>query len=62
MHTHICVLADTLHDIGRDGIEEVAVGAVAVFDGHIGHVASQMASDVFLDKLMLKVNGSIEQS
>ncbi|KAM3222939.1 putative protein phosphatase 2C 76 [Capsicum annuum] len=41
--------------LGRDGIEEVAVGAVAVFDGHIGHVASQMASDVFLDKLMLKV-------
>ncbi|PHU12956.1 hypothetical protein BC332_19886 [Capsicum chinense] len=41
--------------LGRDGIEEVAVGAVAVFDGHIGHVASQMASDVFLDKLMLKM-------
>ncbi|XP_059294790.1 probable protein phosphatase 2C 51 [Lycium ferocissimum] len=42
------------------GIEAVKVGAVAVFDGHIGSAASDMASRIFLDKFLLKNYG--EQS
>ncbi|KAK4714960.1 hypothetical protein R3W88_020867 [Solanum pinnatisectum] len=37
---------------GND-IEEVRVGAVAVFDGHIGSSASDMAARIFLDKFMV---------
>ncbi|PHT77354.1 hypothetical protein T459_20876 [Capsicum annuum] len=48
--------------LGSDGLEDVKVGAVAVFDGHMGCVASEMAANGFLDKLMLKHNSSIEQS
>lgn len=48
--------------LGRDRLEEVTVGAVAVFDGHIGSTASEMASKNFLDKFMLKLNNSIEPS
>ncbi|XP_060191045.1 putative protein phosphatase 2C 76 [Lycium barbarum] len=47
---------------GANGLEEVRVGAVAVFDGHIGSAASEMASNIFLHKFLLKLNNSIEQS
>ncbi|KAJ8532538.1 hypothetical protein K7X08_012461 [Anisodus acutangulus] len=47
---------------GHNGLEEVKVGAVAVFDGHFGSIASEMASHIFLYKFMLKLNNSIEQS
>ncbi|KAK4341887.1 hypothetical protein RND71_037703 [Anisodus tanguticus] len=47
---------------GHNGLEEVKFGAVAVFDGHVGPMASEMASHIFLDKFMLNLNSSIEQS
>ncbi|XP_049414877.1 putative protein phosphatase 2C 76 [Solanum stenotomum] len=52
------------YDVGRgDDVEAVRVGAVAVFDGHIGSSASNMAARIFLDKFMLNLNNnSIEQS
>ncbi|KAK4341886.1 hypothetical protein RND71_037702 [Anisodus tanguticus] len=46
----------------HNGLEEVKVGAVAVFDGHFGSIASEMASHIFLYKFMRKLNNSIEQS
>ncbi|WMV39946.1 hypothetical protein MTR67_033331 [Solanum verrucosum] len=42
---------------------EVRIGAVAVFDGHIGSSASNMAARIFLDKFIVNLNNnSIEQS
>lgn len=38
------------------------IGAVAVFDGHGGSSASDIASKIFLDRFMLNINNSIEQS
>ncbi|MCE2055950.1 hypothetical protein HAX54_043789 [Datura stramonium] len=40
----------------NDGLEEVNVGVVAVFDGHIGSAASEMASRLFLDKFLQRKN------
>ncbi|XP_009605873.1 putative protein phosphatase 2C 76 [Nicotiana tabacum] len=36
------------------GLDVVGVGVVAVFDGHIGSAASDMASKLFLEKFILK--------
>ncbi|KAH0663490.1 hypothetical protein KY284_028421 [Solanum tuberosum] len=41
----------------NDGVEEVKIGVVAVFDGHIGSDASEMASRVFLNKFLQKNYG-----
>lgn len=38
----------------NDGIEQVNIGVVAFFDGHIGSDASEMASKTFLDKFLLR--------
>ncbi|KAH7838354.1 hypothetical protein Vadar_025327 [Vaccinium darrowii] len=35
--------------LGENGLEDVRVGVVAVFDGHIGQEASEMASKLVLD-------------
>ncbi|XP_059302667.1 putative protein phosphatase 2C 76 [Lycium ferocissimum] len=45
---------------GRNDAPEKNVGVVAVFDGHIGSAASEMASKLFLDKFLSKNYG--EQS
>ncbi|KAH0670795.1 hypothetical protein KY285_025060 [Solanum tuberosum] len=58
-----CDLNFTIPLSGGGDIEEVMIGAVAVFDGHIGSSASNMAARIFLDKFMLNLNNnSIEQS
>jgi serine/threonine protein phosphatase PrpC len=36
-------------DAGKNGLEEVTVGVVAVFDGHGGNEASEVASKLLLD-------------
>jgi serine/threonine protein phosphatase PrpC len=38
---------------GKNGLEEVTVGVVAVFDGHGGNEASEMASKLLLDYLYM---------
>lgn len=40
-------------DIGKYGTEEVRVWAAAVFDGHAGAEASEMASKLLLDYFLL---------
>lgn len=40
-------------ETGADGIKEVAVGIVAVFDGHNGAEASEMASKLLLEYFAL---------
>lgn len=40
-------------DAGKNGLEEVTVGVVAVFDGHGGNEASEMASKLLLDYLYI---------
>jgi len=66
LQTHTCCMNfDILDydDVGGGDIEEVRIGAVAVFDGHIGSSASNMAARIFLDKFMVNLNNnSIEQS
>uniref|UniRef100_A0A0V0I6A0 Putative ovule protein n=1 Tax=Solanum chacoense TaxID=4108 RepID=A0A0V0I6A0_SOLCH len=58
-----CDLNFTIPLSGGGDIEEVRIGAVAVFDGHIGSSASSMAARIFLDKFMVNLNNnSIEQS
>ncbi|XP_055824006.1 putative protein phosphatase 2C 76 [Solanum dulcamara] len=44
------------------GRHDVRMGAVAVFDGHYGISASEIASKFLLQRFMLHLNNSIEQS
>ena len=47
---------------GRGGIKEVTVGVVAVFDGHNGAEASDMASKLFLEYFVLHTYFLIDAS
>ncbi|KAH7517271.1 hypothetical protein FEM48_Zijuj09G0045200 [Ziziphus jujuba var. spinosa] len=49
----LCVLDLTVPFPGKVGIKEVTVGVVAVFDGHGGAEASEMASKLLLEYLIL---------
>lgn len=41
--------------VGKDGLKEIVVGVLAVFDGHGGKEASEMASNYLLDYFRLHV-------
>ena len=47
MWTSYCLKLDL--DAGKNGLAEGTVGVMAVFDGHIGEEASEMASKLLLD-------------
>ena len=47
MWTSYCLKLDL--DAGKNGLGEGTVGVMAVFDGHIGEEASEMASKLLLD-------------
>jgi serine/threonine protein phosphatase PrpC len=47
MRTSYCLKLDI--DAGKNGVEEGTVGVMAVFDGHGGKEASEMASKLLLD-------------
>ncbi|KAG9451837.1 hypothetical protein H6P81_004741 [Aristolochia fimbriata] len=49
----LCVLDMRIPFPGRTGIKEVSVGIVAVFDGHNGAEASEMASKLLLEYFLL---------
>ncbi|XP_058197311.1 probable protein phosphatase 2C 51 isoform X1 [Rhododendron vialii] len=50
-----CNLEMNIRFLGKDGPKEVFVGVAAVFDGHGGKEASEMASKNFLDYFFLHV-------
>ncbi|XP_059300878.1 probable protein phosphatase 2C 51 isoform X2 [Lycium ferocissimum] len=50
-----CYLHVTVPVLGEDGPNEAGVGIAAVFDGHGGKEASEMASQKFLDYFLLHV-------
>ncbi|XP_057460951.1 probable protein phosphatase 2C 51 isoform X2 [Actinidia eriantha] len=50
-----CNLKMSIPVLGKDGLKEVLVGVVAVFDGHGGKEASEMASENLLDYFFLHV-------
>ena len=47
MWTSYCLKLDL--DAGKNGLGEGTVGLMAVFDGHTGEEASEMASKLLLD-------------
>ncbi|XP_019708885.3 uncharacterized protein [Elaeis guineensis] len=49
----ICALGMRIPFLGRTGIEDIDVGMVAVFDGHNGAEASDMASKLLLEYFLL---------
>ncbi|XP_019264222.1 PREDICTED: probable protein phosphatase 2C 51 isoform X2 [Nicotiana attenuata] len=51
----ICYPRVTLPVLGEDGPNEASLGIAAVFDGHGGREASEMASQKFLDYFLLHV-------
>ncbi|KAG0464280.1 hypothetical protein HPP92_020349 [Vanilla planifolia] len=52
----VCALDVRIPFLGRRGIKETVVGIVAVFDGHNGEEASDLASKLLLDYFLLHVN------
>lgn len=50
-----CYPRVTVPVLGEDGVEEASVGIAAVFDGHGGKEASEMASQKFFDYFLLHV-------
>ncbi|XP_049408707.1 probable protein phosphatase 2C 51 [Solanum stenotomum] len=50
-----CYPRVTVPVLGKDGVEEASVGIAAVFDGHGGKEASEMASQKFFDYFLLHV-------
>ncbi|XP_038987853.1 uncharacterized protein LOC103718236 isoform X6 [Phoenix dactylifera] len=49
----VCALGMRIPFLGRTGIEDIDVGMVAVFDGHNGAEASDMASKLLLEYFLL---------